>query len=65
MQLTSNLTVDVGVRLDDYSLEISESHVSPRVNAAFRFSAGTVLFGSYNHFFVPRQSRTSSRVAQV
>jgi outer membrane receptor protein involved in Fe transport len=53
MQLTSNLTVDVGVRLDHHSLEISESHVSPRVNAAFRFSAGTVLFGSYNHFFVP------------
>ena len=53
MQLTSNLTVDVGVRLDHHSLDISESHVSPRVNAAFRFSAGTVLFGSYNHFFVP------------
>jgi outer membrane receptor protein involved in Fe transport len=27
--------------------------VSPRVNTAYRFPAGTVLFGSYNHFFVP------------
>ena len=32
---------------------ISESHVSPRLNAAYRFPVGTVVFGSYNHFFVP------------
>ena len=53
VQLTSNLTLDAGVRVDRYSLAISEAHVSPRLNAAFRFPAGTVLFGSYNHFFVP------------
>ena len=53
MQVTSALTVDMGVRFDRYSLAISESHVSPRVNTAYRFPAGTVLFGSYNHFFVP------------
>src|SRR5262245_57121259 len=53
LQLTSGLTLDLGVRVDHYSLEISESHVSPRVNAAYRLPAGTVLFASYNHFFVP------------
>jgi outer membrane receptor protein involved in Fe transport len=53
VQVASSLTVDVGVRVDRYSLAISESHVSPRLNAAFRLPAGTVLFGSYNHFFVP------------
>ena len=53
IQLTPNLTVDVGVRVDRHSLAISESHVSPRVNAAYRFPAGTVLFASYNHFYVP------------
>jgi outer membrane receptor protein involved in Fe transport len=53
MQLTSALTVDLGLRFDRYSLVISESHLSPRVNAAYRFASGTVLFGSYNHFFVP------------
>ena len=53
IQLTRELTVDIGVRFDRYSLAISESHVSPRVNAAYRFRAGTVLFGSYNHFYVP------------
>ena len=37
IQVTPNLTVDVGVRVDRYSLAISESHVSPRVNAAYRF----------------------------
>jgi outer membrane receptor protein involved in Fe transport len=53
IQVTPNLTVDAGVRVDRYSLAISESHVSPRVNAAYRLPAGTVLFGSYNHFYVP------------
>jgi outer membrane receptor protein involved in Fe transport len=53
MQVTSGLTVDMGLRLDRYSLMISESHVSPRVNVAYRLPAGTVVFGAYNHFFVP------------
>jgi len=53
MRLASSFTLDLGLRFDRYSLAISESHVSPRVNAAYRFSSGTVFFGSYNHFFVP------------
>ena len=53
MQLTSSFTLDLGLRFDRYSLAISESHVSPRLNAAYRLPSGTVLFGSYNHFFVP------------
>ena len=53
IQVTPHFTVDAGVRVDRYSLAISESHVSPRVNAAYRLPAGTVLFGSYNHFYVP------------
>jgi outer membrane receptor protein involved in Fe transport len=53
MQLTSSFTLDLGLRFDRHSLAISESHVSPRVNAAYRFPSGTVLFGSYNHFYVP------------
>jgi outer membrane receptor protein involved in Fe transport len=53
MQLSSNFTLDVGLRFDQYSVAISESHVSPRLNAAYRLAPGTVLFGSYNHFFVP------------
>jgi outer membrane receptor protein involved in Fe transport len=53
VQVTSKLTVDLGIRFDHYSLAFSESHVSPRVNAAYLLSSGTVLFGSYNHFYVP------------
>jgi outer membrane receptor protein involved in Fe transport len=53
LQVMSGFTVDLGVRFDRYSLVISESHLSPRVNAAYRLPVGTVLFGSYNHFFVP------------
>jgi outer membrane receptor protein involved in Fe transport len=53
MQLTSSFTLDLGLRFDRYSLAISESHLSPRLNAAYRLSSGTVLFGSYNHFYVP------------
>lgn len=53
MQLASSVTLDLGVRVDRYRLVISETHVSPRVNAAYRLASGTVLFGSYNHFYVP------------
>ena len=53
LQVTPAFTADVGVRFDRYSLVISEFHVSPRVNAAYRFATGTVVFASYNHFFVP------------
>jgi outer membrane receptor protein involved in Fe transport len=53
MQLTSRFTLDLGLRFDRYSLAISESHASPRLNAAYRLPSGTVLFGSYNHFYVP------------
>ena len=53
MQLTSGFTLDLGLRFDRYSLAISESHFSPRLNAAYRLPSGTVLFGSYNHFYVP------------
>jgi len=53
VQVTPSFTIDAGVRFDRYSLAFSESHVSPRVNAAYRLPSGTVLFGSYNHFYVP------------
>jgi outer membrane receptor protein involved in Fe transport len=53
IQLTPNFTVDLGVRFDRYSLVISESHVSPRVNVSYRFPSRTLLFGSFNHLYVP------------
>jgi len=53
VQLTSNLSVNAGIRYDRYSLAVSEFHFSPRLNVAYRFTSGTVLHGSYNHFFVP------------
>ena len=53
VQMMPNLTVDLGLRFDRYGLVISESHISPRVNVAYRFASGTMGFGSYNHFFVP------------
>ncbi len=53
LQFASGLTIDAGLRFDRYTLAVSESHVSPRVNTAFQLSSGTVLFASYNHFVVP------------
>src|SRR5690606_15611290 len=50
---TPAFTVDVGLRFDRYRLVIAESHLSPRVNAAYRLASGTMVFASYNHFFVP------------
>ncbi|MCH8267065.1 MAG: TonB-dependent receptor [Acidobacteria bacterium] len=54
VQLTDRLTVDAGLRYDRYTLASSHFHFSPRLNLAYRFlRTGTVLHGSYNHFFVP------------
>ena len=53
MQLSSRVTLDAGVRLDRYSLVVSNTHVSPRLNLAVRAGGGAVLHASYNHFFVP------------
>jgi len=50
IQLTRHLTADIGLRYDRYSLAISRFHFSPRLNVAYRFDSGTVLYGSYNHF---------------
>ncbi len=53
VQFTQGLTADIGLRYDRHSLAISDFHFSPRLNLAYRFPSGTVLHGSYNHFFVP------------
>jgi outer membrane receptor protein involved in Fe transport len=53
IQLTRALTADIGLRYDAYSLAVSASHFSPRLNLAYKFGTGTVVYGSYNHFFVP------------
>jgi outer membrane receptor protein involved in Fe transport len=53
VRLTRALRVDVGLRYDRHTLATSAFHFSPRLNLAYEFRAGTVLHGSYNHFFVP------------
>jgi outer membrane receptor protein involved in Fe transport len=53
VRLTRGLIADFGLRYDRYSLAISDFHFSPRLNLAYEFRSGTVLHGSYNHFFVP------------
>ncbi|OFV93333.1 MAG: hypothetical protein A3H28_09485 [Acidobacteria bacterium RIFCSPLOWO2_02_FULL_61_28] len=53
VQLSRGLTADIGLRYDRYSLAISDFHFSPRLNLAYEFRSGTVLHGSYNHYFVP------------
>lgn len=52
-RLTRSLRADIGVRYDRYSLASSAYHFSPRLNIAYTLSSGTVLYSSYNHFFVP------------
>ena len=54
VQFTRAVTANVGLRFDRYSLAMSDSHFSPRVNFAYRFAGSrTVLHASYDHFFVP------------
>ena len=63
IQLTPNFTVDLGLRFDRYSLAISESHVSPRVNAAYRFPSGRCCSGRTTTSTFRRRSKTCSRAA--
>jgi outer membrane receptor protein involved in Fe transport len=53
VQLGNRVTADLGVRLDHYSLVVSDTHVSPRLNLGVQLGGGTVLHASYNQFFVP------------
>jgi outer membrane receptor protein involved in Fe transport len=53
IRLTSRVTADVGVRVDHYSLLLSETHASPRVNVAMQVGRGAVVHASYNNYFVP------------
>jgi hypothetical protein len=53
VQLSDRLSADVGARIDRHDLVVSATHVSPRVNLAYRAWRGAVLHASYNHFFVP------------
>jgi outer membrane receptor protein involved in Fe transport len=53
VQLGPRLTTDVGVRVDQYDLLITDTHVSPRVNVALQVGGGAVVHASYNNFFVP------------
>ncbi|MBI3934764.1 MAG: TonB-dependent receptor [Acidobacteria bacterium] len=53
IQITRAFRADIGLRYDRYTLAVSDFHFSPRLNLAYQFSSGTVLHGSYNHFFVP------------
>ena len=53
IQLGGRLTADFGLRIDRHALVIDDTHVSPRVNIAYRAGRGAALHASYNHFFVP------------
>jgi outer membrane receptor protein involved in Fe transport len=53
IQLGGRITADLGVRVDRYALVLTDSHISPRVNVAYRAGRNAVLHASYNHFFVP------------
>src|SRR5436309_7335056 len=53
IQLSPEVTANIGLRFDRYSLAMSRTHVSPRLNFAYRVGSSTVVHASYNHFFVP------------
>jgi hypothetical protein len=52
---TNRLTISAGVRFDESRLMLLRRQVSPRVGAAYRAAAGTVLRGSVSRFFQPPQ----------
>lgn len=56
-KLTSNLTVEAGLRYDNYHMLIADDEFSPRIGAAYFFPrTHTVLRASYNRLFQPPQN---------
>ncbi|MBI3279815.1 MAG: TonB-dependent receptor [Acidobacteria bacterium] len=53
VRISRGLNVDLGLRYDRHSLAVSAFHFSPRLNVAYAFRSGTLVYGSFNHFFVP------------
>lgn len=53
IELGERVSADVGLRLDQYEIVVSATHLSPRVNLAFQAGGGAVVHASYNHYFVP------------
>jgi outer membrane receptor protein involved in Fe transport len=54
VKLTSNLTANLGLRYDQYSLVTSGHALSPRINIAYSVPRShTVLHFAYNRFFSP------------
>jgi outer membrane receptor protein involved in Fe transport len=50
----ANLTLDLGLRFDDFDILRTEHQLSPRVGAAYHFDdSGTVLRASYSRLFTP------------
>jgi hypothetical protein len=53
LQPLDGFTVDVGVRLDRFSVLDSATELSPRVNLAYAIGNGFVVHAAYNRFFAP------------
>lgn len=54
VRLTRNLTANIGLRYDHYSLVTSGAEVSPRINLAYALNGHkTVVHFAYNRFFAP------------
>ena len=54
IKLAHNLTGNLGLRYDQYSVVTSGHALSPRINLAYSFGGGrTVLHFAYNRFFAP------------
>lgn len=52
-RVTSNLTVNAGVRADAVKIVQSESRLSPRLNAVWTLPAGVILHAGYARYFLP------------
>jgi outer membrane receptor protein involved in Fe transport len=50
---SDRLTLNAGARLDWTDAYVNEHQLSPRLNAAYRLSADTVLHAGYARYFIP------------
>lgn len=64
-RVTSNLTINAGLRGDDVKIARGDRQLSPRVNAVWTLPAGVILHAGYARYFLPApQEGASERPAE-
>ncbi len=59
---TEKLTLNLGLRFDQFSGNVTENQLSPRLGATYNISAATKIHGGYARYFSPARTTNLSNI---